>query len=194
MTEDPVKLTVTWVGGVSTSGVFSVPLSTYRSRENPQRWKWEKQQLYDRRQNLVFLTSWHVKSRRGAHLRKGSKCHLSEMSVACCPASVAILRPDTTSQGILRPLTPTLSPSFLAVCAAGMAWATRIPQRTWLTSLRVCKQSRPSLQTCNLTMVTGPSSLPVAVCVHFAHLLLSRSDSLPRASLPPFFVAIMWSP
>lgn len=99
-----------------------------------------------------------------------------------------------TSQGTLRPLTPTLSSSFLAVCATGMAWATRIPQRTWLTSLKVCKQSRPSLQTRNLTMITGTSSLPAAVHVHLVHLLLARSDSLPRASLPPLWVAMMWSP
>lgn len=116
------------------------------------------------------------------------------MAVACCSASVAILRQDMTSQGTLRLLTPTLSSSFIAVCATGMAWVTRIPQRTWLTSLKVRKQSRPSLHTRNLTMLAGPSSLPAAVHAHLVHLLLARSDSLPRASLPPLCVAMMWSP
>lgn len=123
-----------------------------------------------------------------------NKCLLSEMSVACCPVSVAILRPNMTSQGTPRPLTCTLSSSFLAICAAGMACATCIPHRTWTTSLKVPKPSSPSLQTHNLPMLAGPSSLPAAVHGHLAHLLLARSDSLPRASLAPLYVAITWSP
>lgn len=43
-------------------------------------------------------------------------------------------------------------------------------------------------------MITGPSSLSEAVHLHLVHLLLARGKSLPRSSLPTFYVAIKWSP